>query len=82
MSWYEDLRESLRRESEALNRGDQVIARVVEVGAFQIRDEDFRVGKPRVYVILEYPDGSRRELTFQEMIEALDSGAVIVEPRN
>jgi hypothetical protein len=78
----EDLPEPIRRENEALNRGDVAIARVVDVGAFQIRDEDFRVGKPRVYVILEYPDGSRRELTYEEMIEALDGGKLRVVPNN
>jgi hypothetical protein len=81
-TWYENLPESLRRESEKLNRGDAVIARVVEVGSFQIRDEDFRVGKPRVYVILEYPDGSRRELTYDEVIEAEALGKLKVIPKN
>jgi hypothetical protein len=43
--------------------------RVIEVVVDQIEDEDFRVGKPKLYVLVEWLDGSREHVSFERIVE-------------
>ena len=45
------------------------MAKVIDVVVDQIEDEDFRIGKPKLYILVEYLDGSREHLSFSRFVE-------------